>query len=684
MDSLPSSSLFSPPSQCPPMDSGGPIPIPAASHIPKSKPISSQGTGLSSRRASACLTHKFDTPEAYEAIAKANMRAFLEKNAQRPSSSPPTAGWLTSEQVHTLSQSQEGRALLLLISDIHQFSEICVEKKGGEAVYQLFKTDDLPFIFSAEPDKLLKNVRTFFKNVAIMTLDRSPYCFGNMLDTTMNPNLSDIDVINHERLLVKALSLLEENKKNITLHPQALLADFIRTIECGVGSHALLHLHPQAFEHWLDMQSTLGKLLIDNFYRKKNTELFKCVDDFIWSLLDHSCVSAEQVTKNQALTLDYMASYLIPRQLLPLLFHNPITGDTAKSGSSGQVLPTPCFPEKMVSNLLTFGEEFEFFNEEGKVFDEQTMAETLSRWQHLLQQTLTERGITDYAFSTSYRQGQRLDVRIGNWHCLVYDDFDIIEVNTSPYQMEQLFTVQNTSMTAYKLFDLFILDIAKALHLPTRSGHKHIGIARAFNGNAEILLRLLFDVEKRGWFPRLLLREQRSKDQYCYLSQSYWAEHFTLNSLIDGFNRQLQTAPGRKNNKGFRPVKQLADIMDIMGLWGGKSIPLNLLHLEEDTQQEDSGEVREALNTIEFRFLQAARSGKEAKLINRLLVGWLELMEKHQHSNTPLSLELDNPMNYAEGRDEEVTALFRAFVEELELNWDTFKSCSFLQSSASD
>ncbi len=419
---------------------------------------------------------------------------------------------------------------------------------------------------------------------------------------------------------------------------------------------------------------------------RETIEISRGVNRFTWSFFDSGIVSTDKIKENQNLIFNYMTFFLIPNQILPPLFQHPMTNPSQPSCSFAN---QPHFPKDLTVTQLTFGEEFEFLSEQGKEFSREEANKTLKNWRILLEQILEEKCIKDFSINPLYSVLDNflisLKINIGKWQYRVFFDIDdILEVNTSPYCLDDNFIVQGKAVNVYKLFDFFILNIAEGLHLPTLSGHKHIGIDKALHGNGEILLRLLLDVEKRGWLPRLFMREQKSKSHFRYLSQNMFSA-FSLHAVIEAFNRQLRINPKRNKNESFNSIKQLAEAIKAVGLWTHKSVPLNLDHLTANTleleKEAKAGGVRNACVTIEFRFPQAPRTGKEAKLLNQVFAAWLQLMEKHQHSNKPLELNLDDPMDYAEGKDDKVMELFHDFIQELELelDWDTFKCCSFLQ-----
>ncbi len=650
--------------------------------------------GLSGRQVSTWPVQRFASPAAYETQAIANMGAFIAKNSyekslQSFSDQPPAIPWLSPEQVQILTQSNEGETLLMLINDLYQLATICTGRKGRYSHKTFEITEHSPFKFSVDPIDFLENMRSFFQQTLCATVSCSPYCHGIPLNESQHPNLTRIDIINFERLLVKAWTYQVSSDKFIELNNKSLLIDFIRVLKPGSAHYGLLNLVPKAFADWVDMQSALSNLKV--YLNHRQTEkLAMGINRFIWSFFKDGIVSVEKIQINEDQILNYSMFFLIPDQILPLLFQTPITDDSEFTDTKKLACPSTekmkiptSFPRSITTDLLTFGEEFEFITEQHGNFSVEEADKTMMKWHTKLEEILGNKGITDFDIIPSYHSKNHLmkslDIRIGNWYYRIYHDFNVLEVNTSPYTLDQSFAVQGEALNVYQFFDHFVLDIAKNLHLPTRSGHKHIGIDKALHGNSEILLRLLLDTEKRGWFPRLFLREQRSVEHFRYMSQDSYSRPATLSTIVESFNQQLQIDPDRKINESFDSIKKLVEVLQDMDLWAKKEVPLNLKHLSGNTSEKADNEVREACTTIEFRFPQAPRTGKEAELLNRIFVAWLQLMEKHQHGNIPLRLEQDDPMDYLTGRDNKVMGLFREFIQELELDWDTFRTCSFLQ-----
>ena len=626
------------------------------------------------------------------------MKAFLENNFNKQSScelssKPPVSAWLSSEQVQLLSNSCEGEMLLMLINDLDLLATECIGKKYCSQEYK--KPEKLPFQFSSDKYLLLKKIRRCFSQLIFTVIKKKRACFGKDLEPCEDQRLTMIDIINYERLLVKIIVFIFRDIEKFDLSCESLLVDFKRTVALGEKPefYNLVNLTDEAFEIWLDMQSSLYKAIRGEvFYR--DTQVIAGVNRFLWSFCDYGVVSPGHISSRQKEILDYLVFFLIPDQVLPLLFSKSVTSKekTAASATTKEsqtlnieMASSPrTFPRSMNTDLLTIGEEFELLTPQGEDFSKEEAAKTLHQWHCKLEEVLKNNNISDFSIAHQYDDSDQLleclEIRIGNWHCRVYEDYGVLEVNTSPYHLNEVFTIQGSTVAVYHCFNVFILDIAKSLRLPTRSGHKHIGIENALYGNGEILLRLLLDVEKRSWLPRLFMRERRADSNFTYMRNCFNRETclFVLNALITSFNQQLQICPDRKINESFHSIKALAEALIMRGVWSQKMIPLNLLNLSAMAPEQASEGVREARTTIEFRFPQAPRTGEEAQRINELLIAWLQLMEQHQHDNKPLKLELGDPMDYAENKNDEVERLFCDFVKELGLDWNTFRHLSFL------
>ena len=297
-------------------------------------------TCLTDRQIVPCQVQNFESPEAYEEKAIVNMQYFLANNVCQQSfdelSSEPTVSvWLSPEQARIIKQSEEGKRLLMLINDIDQLATICSGRMSRRTKQKFEKDEQLPFEFSSDINTLLENIRRYFKRMIIDVAGTSPYCSGRKLPfRTEHLPLTKSDIIDHERLLVKSISVIIRNEQEQLLIPDSLLMDFKRAVGFCQGFGSLLNLMPKAFEDWVDMQSALHEAIIDKI-SQVDTQAIVGANRFLWSFCDLGVVSKELVNENQTKILDYIASFLIPSRVLPLLFLKPVTDAVPdKSGNA--------------------------------------------------------------------------------------------------------------------------------------------------------------------------------------------------------------------------------------------------------------------------------------------------------------------------------------------------------------
>ena len=596
-------------------------------------------------------------------------------------------GWLSIEQIQLLSQSEKGQELLLLINDFHQISILC-DGITGYNHKTFVAPKKLPFPFSTDPDQMMNNMMVFYNHLADHALFDVDFVKTPSSVKPMKEQLSGVDFINFQRMRVRVLLYLIVQTEFICVEKHSFFVSFLKAVELGLGRE-LAGISTQAFDIWIGLQFALMKLSIDKtLYRLENYDFFKSATHFFFSLFDEGRVSTESIIANYQHTSNYIVSVLLPQTVIDEFFKYPFSrGKKDECHYANGVCCLSSFPEKIKTGVLSVGEEFEYFTEEGKLPCAAEAEKILQEWEKHILKELRLGGIEDFSITPTMTENdltQRntlnaLNIRIGDWYCKVYHDVDHkLEVNTSPYTLEQVFTIQGLTVSPYHLFDLYIINIARKLNLIPCSGHKHIGVVKAFRGNGELILRLLLDVERRGFIPRFLKREQKSHSVYPYMSHYSPIPAPALTALVNLFNAQLEVCSERKVHEDNGALYMQVTALRRLGLWNNKRQPLNLQHLRAGVVESNDNCVKQPATTIEFRFPQAARSGEEARRWNELFIAWIQLMEKHQRANLKLSIELDNPMNYASGRDAEVVASFKGFIGELGLDWNAYQSCSFL------
>ncbi len=328
-------------------------------------------TRLPDRQISTCQALGFEPPETYEEKARGNMKAFLENNFYKQSSCelssiPPVSAWLSSEQVQLLSNSCEGEMLLMLINDIDLFATECIGKEYCSQEYK--KPEKLPFEFSSDKNVLLKRIRQYFSRLVFTAIKVRRGRFGENLEPCEDQNLTMIDIINYERLLVKIMVFISRDIEKFDLSCESLLVDFKRTVALGEKSefYNLVNLTDKAFETWLDMQSSFYKAIRGEVYYK-DTQIIAGANRFLWSFCDHGVVSPGHIASRQKEILNYLMFFLIPDQVLPLLFSKSITSTektavsaTAKESLKIEMQAHKDFKNRNAKPIKDFSKKYEY------------------------------------------------------------------------------------------------------------------------------------------------------------------------------------------------------------------------------------------------------------------------------------------------------------------------------------
>ncbi|MCY4328770.1 MAG: hypothetical protein OXC48_01585 [Endozoicomonadaceae bacterium] len=392
--------------------------------------------------------------------------------------------------------------------------------------------------------------------------------------------------------------------------------------------------------------------------------------------------STENQPVSSALTTteltDFLCKTCIPQWLETIIFgsSNECHSLLLPSSLIKTVLPqTPC--QLFNAKQMLFGEEFEYTIPQTKDIDILDLREhelnAVQTWKNYVQAVKPTA-----AFDDEQPDFDRITTKFGEWQVTLYpesalqDECIVMEFNASPYSADQQFKTDETTCSAYKLLADWVIKPAKSFGWKECSGHKHIDIIRAVGNNTELLFRLLIDIENQGWFPAILQRAAYSKEYYPYLCQLE-QPHTTqiLENTISHFNRCLTQG---KNCKGGETFFQL---IAFKGWWGTLRDSTKRYHpcqvnYNFPTTPESvlNGEISEANTTLEFRFFHCARNETEIKLINELLIAWLENLSSQQQEKQPVYYQPVNPVKIS---FEEAVDCFRQFVTRLGLDPKTYE-----------
>ena len=389
----------------------------------------------------------------------------------------------------------------------------------------------------------------------------------------------------------------------------------------------------------------------------------------------------------------------------------------------------------LAADDFLFGEEFEYWvildkNEDTHDIKVHFKAvnNLVNKWEQRIIEKVTELKIpeNEYQLTKSTKKqptrigsGLRppdeniLTVKIGNWYCKIHPDFWIengpggshamLEISASPYKFDQTFIVAGREFTAYKMIDTFISDIFQSFsaELIPASGHKHLDITSSLCGNTELIFRLLLDIENKAWLSQALGTEKDSLSSFRYVSQGKKSDlkqdnlmHFTFHfndyiQSLQHFSSSIDPEDTFQNHvysitrdfkcswkayfqhlvlygEGFMPCVNERFFPVDLRFYRKKNSEGHQRALEGKIVDHPDG-------TLEFRFFDTARSGHEARLINQLLVKWIQHIHKNQLQKQPVSYLPYNPLQECPYSYLTVKEKFNTFITMLGLNPDEYQ-----------
>ncbi|MBE8168437.1 MAG: hypothetical protein HAW66_08740 [Shewanella sp.] len=220
-------------------------------------------------------------------------------------------------------------------------------------------------------------------------------------------------------------------------------------------------------------------------------------------------------------------------------------------------------------------------------------------------------------------------------------DNGAIECHTTPYKADQYFTIVQHGvtkrMTCSELLDATALKLAKNMQLQGRSGHKHIDISKAFNGNPELMLRFILLFNRFTFLPRVLNR----------LSRLYHFDYLETNPQTQAAICQLNqyiSEPRTPLQNDYQKLIDLVVLFEKLFNINGKYIAVNLDHIKTGVPSRDI--LTSPNSTIELRMFHCPKSGLEIDAINKFIQGILTLAWVELITRKPLELAATSPFEY--------------------------------------
>ena len=287
---------------------------------------------------------------------------------------------------------------------------------------------------------------------------------------------------------------------------------------------------------------------------------------------------------------------------------------------------------------LRFGEEMEFWpDQQCKKIEQSLLQDKKAQFIERIEAILKHHAI-DYETKADFENTELPTViKVGNWRCKIFLDEDVIEVNTTPYTLDQTFLITEgqilRELTAYECFDRFIHTAARELNMPGRSGHKHVDVYQAFHGNAELAFRVMIDMENAAWMPGAFDREARV-DKFAY--SAFEEKQKRLLTYVTGrVNHLLKDPQQRLLSGSFQHLQNLRRLMDLLSITRHYA-PCSLDHISSLAFEHTQTVTSTPNTTLEFRPFHCPRTGEESRLINKLLTGRFNYLLECQRQRKPI------------------------------------------------
>ena len=413
------------------------------------------------------------------------------------------------------------------------------------------------------------------------------------------------------------------------------------------------------------------KLFANGSLPKKVSPLYFLVNNVYWSKI-YNADTETVINYPRNYLWSHFHRFTAPQHICNIIlnglsiydqsYYDELTAMNSTPSSSARVnlsVTTPFDP-----NQIRIGEEFEFYFTSKSNY-EYSAKKLVNKWYEFIEDRMFLMHIPKLEYSLKKGENEdELFFTFGNWHCIYYEDIGALEVNCSPYTMDQHFTCNGKNYTAYELFDLFINRPADIFLLQGRSGHKHIDIRHSIANNPELLFRFLLDVENESFLTKALGREDRCKEWFPYLFMSNNADQ--LKTLIDHsvelINKEIAAGKSAQPSGFYTHAYALNNLWRIIH----ENSPIRIKLSPGDRNDHNDTKVCEPDGTLEMRFWHCARSGEEARKINEIIIAWMKTLAKEQKDKIPLSFKM-NDFNHLDTH-EKIIKCFDNFCERIGLN----------------
>ena len=458
----------------------------------------------------------------------------------------------------------------------------------------------------------------------------------------------------------------------------------LRDIECILDPLMLLTIKDLGYNPWLFF--AVDDIEFSQVCRM-NRLLIKCIN-IHFSKMHNTTLGKIFIEKSNTIVNSYI--YFFLAKIMPLFWKNKNNKQDyiealpqALLVATYKVVPeiiatailqevTENKPDFILDRTTLFiGEEFEFRDLQDKYFLLNTERLVLESWVEKAKQEFKRKGVTNYCVANLPLL--KVEVSIGDWQYSLFKDGNNLEINTTPYRNQDVFTIvknnKKIQYTSYQAFDEFIHPLIKFFGYTGVSGHKHID-ARSLNGNTELLLRLVIDYENNSWLPVAINRLDDCFNYFPYLTdvENYLSLEL-MQELITIVNEKNQSLSYKSKYGAFDDLVYMSKLLNFLNIFS-KHSPCALHHI---IAYDNIPYLHKSpLTTVEMRVFNFPKNGHESYLLNKLIEHRINYLLECQHRKDIISYNPIDPCVYA-NKKHEVLSKFNQYVTECGLNPEDYQ-----------
>ena len=349
---------------------------------------------------------------------------------------------------------------------------------------------------------------------------------------------------------------------------------------------------------------------------------------------------------------------------------------------------------------LLFGEEFDYMldlddPQPGTESNDSSAKQYIHMWKRLVLEKLGKLEIPGSQFSVVIiyssspdPRKKRLEVKVGEWSSVIYVDhwgyqekeIPLLEVNVSPYHIDETYKIAGKQYSVYELFDEFIISIAERLNIKPLDVHKHVDLVDSVGSNQELLFRMLVDIENKAWLSQYFGCEHNTGfilKSLVYLSQTdnnRQNNSLLLGQLVEAFNSGPKTADRQSEMSPQEAIQDVSNQWRCGFNMTDYALPADIRIVNTrgysfpDNDRAKRGEVvnHPVSGTLELRFFPGVQNGDGIRLLNTLVVNWFKYHASQQNDQRPVQYTAYDPLNNDE-TSKSLQERFSAFLEEIGL-----------------